>query len=304
VQSDAIKKRSALMACVSVMMLSSVLCAQTAPAKAWTLLEGGVAQKSPSQRVSAVRVLGLIPDDAHAAELAEKALKDPSGFVRAAAATAIGQMHASGADAVLRQALNDKQLTVVMAAAHALRLLNDPACYDVYYAVFTGERKNNSGMVEQEMKVLRDPKQVAQMGFNEGIGYVPFAGMGWEALQTIMKDRKDGAAAKAALLSALATDPDIRTNKVLIVATQNQNWVLRVAALEAIARRGNPALLPEIEQKVGDPKREVKYTAAAAVIHLNDLAKARVGNTKTAQTALPTRAEEPPIISAVMPAAK
>ena len=281
------------MACVSVMILSSVLCAQTGPAKAWTLLEGGVAQKSPSQRLAAVRVLGLIPDDPHAAELAEKALRDPSGFVRAAAATAIGQMHAAGADAVLRQALNDKQLAVVMAAAHALRLLNDPACYDVYYAIFTGERKNNSGMVGQEMKVLRDPKQVAQMGFNEGIGYVPFAGMGWEAVQTIMKDRKDGAAAKAALLSALATDPDIRTNKVLIAATQNQSWVLRVAALEAIAKRGNPELLPQIEQKLGDPKREVKYTATAAVIHLSDLANTRAVTTKTTLTVLPTKAPQP-----------
>ena len=100
-----------------------------------------------------------------------------------------------------------------MAAAHALLLLNDPACYDVYYAVFTGERKNNSGMIAQELKVLRDPKQVAEMGFNEGIGYVPLLGIPWEASQTIMKDGKQGAAAKLGM-SASTLDSKIKSLKI------------------------------------------------------------------------------------------
>ena len=281
------KRSTALMICGSIMFLSSVLCAQTGPAKAWTLLEGGLAQKSAGKRLAAVRGLGLIPDDPHAAELAEKVLKDPSGSVRAAAATALGQMHATGADADLKDAVNDKQLTVVMAAAHALFLLNDPACYDVYYAVFTGERKNSSGMIAQELKVLRDPKQVTEMGFHEGIGYVPLAGIPWEALQTIMKDRKQGAAAKAALISALATDTEARTGKLLLTASQNPNWVLRVAALEAIAKRGDSTLLPGIEPDLSDPKPEVRYAAAATVIHLNDMAKTQVPGTKIAQAPSP-----------------
>ena len=113
--------------------------------------------------------------------------------------------------ASLKQALNDKSLSVVMAAAHALHSLNDPACYEVYYAILTGERGNDSGMIAQETKVMHDPKQVAEMGFSEGIGYLPFGSIGWQAVQTIMKDRKSGAAAKAALFSAVATDPDART---------------------------------------------------------------------------------------------
>jgi len=279
--------RNTVVACV-ILTFSSTLCgAQTAPTKAWAVLETGLQQKSASQRVAAVRVLGLIQKDPHAAELAEKALKDSNANVRAAAATALGQMHASGADAELKQALNDKQLPVVMAAAHALRLLNDPACYDVYYAVLTGERKNDSSMVSQEMKTLHDPKQVAEMGFNEGIGYVPFAGMGWEALQTIMKDRKSGAAAKAALISALATDPDTRVNKVLVKETQSPKWVLRIAALEAIAKRGNPALLPDIEHALQDSKIEVKDTAAAAIVRLSDIEEAHGADAKSAQATEP-----------------
>ena len=276
--------------------------AQVAPSRGWTLLEAGLGEKSGGQRSAAVRVLGLIPDDPHASELAEKALLDRNPSVRAAAATALGQMHASGADASLKQALNDKNLAVVMAAAHALRLLNDPACYDAYYEIYTGERRNDSGMIAQEMKVLHDPKQLAQMGFNEGIGYIPFAGIPWEAWQTIMKDRKSGAAAKAALLSALATDPDARTNKVLLATSQNRNWVLRVAALEGITKRGDTTLLPGIEPRLSDSKREVRLAAAAAVIHLNDVDKTQIAGTKIPQAPSPTNAKEPhPTNAALLP---
>ena len=243
--------------------LTAACCAQTATNSSWAVLEAGLGQKSSSQRLGAIRVLGLIPDDPHAVELAEAALKDKNSSVRTAAATSLGQMHATGANASLKEALNDKNLSVVMAAAHALRLLNDPACYDVYYEVYTGERKNNSGMIAQEMQILHNPKQLAQMGFNEGIGYVPFAGIPWEAMQTIMKDRKSGTAAKAALIAALATDPERRTGKLLVTTSQNKNWVLRVAALEAIAKRGDSALLQGIEPRLSDSRREVRFAAAA-----------------------------------------
>ena len=264
--------------------------AQTGTNPGWPLLEEGLQQKSVGRRLAAVRVLGLIPDDPHAAELAEKALKDPSSLIRAAAATSLGQMHASGTNTSLRQAVNDKNLSVAMAAAHALYLLNDPACYELYYEVYTGERSNDSGLIAQEMKVLHDPKQLAHIGLNEGIGYVPFSGIGWEALRTIMKDRKSGVAAKAALISSLATDPDGRTNGLLLAATENRNWVLRVAALEAIAQRGNPSLLTGVEPRLSDPRREVRLAAAATVIRLSRAAKTQAaGDMKIPLAALLAR---------------
>jgi HEAT repeat protein len=251
-------------------------CAQIGSSQGWNLLTSGLEKKSAGERLAAVKALEFIPDDPHAVEVAEKALKDNNSSVRAAAATALGQMRASEADASLKQALSDNNLSVVMAAAHALCLMNDPACYDAYYEIYTGERKNDSGMIAQEMKVLHDPKQLAQIGFNEGIGFIPYSGIPSEAWQTIMKDRKSGAAAKAALISALATDPDARTNKVLLATSQNRNWVLRVAALEGIAKRGDVSLLAGIAPRLSDSKREVRFAAAAAVIHLDDIAKAQV----------------------------
>jgi HEAT repeat protein len=125
------------------------------------------------------------------------------------------------------------------------------------------------------------------MGFDEGIGYVPFAGIPWEAFQTIMRDRKSGTAAKAALIASLAPDPDTHTARLLVNVSRNKNWVLRVAAVEAIARRGDPALLMDIEPRLSDPKREVRLTAAATIVHLNDIAEAQAAEaTKVVQTML------------------
>ena len=276
------------LAAICTLMLAgspSLAGAQTAYQRAWNVLEDNLTQTSAGQRLAGVRALGIIYENSHAAELAEKALKDSSPAVRPAAATALGQMHARSAEKELKEAVGDKQLPVVMAAAHALQLLNDPACYEVYYEIFTGERRSNSGMISQEIQVMHDPKQLAEMGFNEGIGYVPFAGMGWDALQTIMKDRKSGAAAKAALIAALATDPDKRTTPVLVKATEDKNWVLRMAALEALAKRGDASVLPKIEPALNDPRKEVQNIAAAAVIRLNDLARLRKENEKAAAAA-------------------
>ena len=107
------------------------------------------------------------------------------------------------------------------------------------------------------------------MGFNEGIGFLPFAGDGWGALQTILKDRRDDVAAKAAIISALANDPDARTAKALVNSSQDKNWVIRVAALEAISKRGDASLVPQVQGLLDDPKYEVQYTAAAVIVHLN-----------------------------------
>lgn len=124
------------------------------------------------------------------------------------------------------------------------------------------------------------------MGFNEGIGFVPFAGTGWEAVSTIMKDKKSGLAAKAVLISALATDPDPRTNQLLVKVSQDQHWVLRVAALQAITKRGDIALLSKVEIRLADAKYQVEFTAAATIIHLNDLADAQAATADQANRPL------------------
>jgi HEAT repeat protein len=250
-------------------ILSALHCpGQSTQEKAWTLLQAGVRQYKTESRVTAVRVLGLLPDTDRATELAQGALQDPKPEVRAAAATALGKMHAASSVTLLKKALSDKKFSVVLAAAHALHELKDLACYEVYYAILTGQRKSSEGFFEQETEMFRDPKELAKMGFEQGIGYVPYAGLGWDAVRTIMKDRSDGSPVKAAAASNLVYDPDPRTAAALVNAAHDRNWVVRVAALQAIAERGDPTLAGKIEPLLNDSKKEVKYTAAAAILRL------------------------------------
>ena len=260
--------RSALCGLVFVALSAPHCPGQSTQEKAWTLLEAAAQQPKTERRVTAVRVLGLLPDNDRATQLAKNALRDPKPQVRVAAATALGKMRAASSAAQLKKALSDKEFSVVLAAAHALRELKDPACYEVYYAILTGQRKSGEGFLEQETEMFHDPKELAKMGFEQGIGYVPYVGIGWDAVRTIMKDRSEGSPVKAASASSLAYDPDPRTAAALVNAAHDRNWVIRVAALQAIAERGDPTLAGKIEPLLNDSKKEVKYTAAATILRL------------------------------------
>jgi HEAT repeat protein len=74
-------------------------------------------------------------------DAAQKALDDKEPAVRAAAATALGQMGSTPSIPRLRKTLADSDASVALAAAQALHTLNDPVAYDVFYEVLTGQRK-------------------------------------------------------------------------------------------------------------------------------------------------------------------
>ena len=67
----------------------------TAQQKAWYILDAGAKEKAFAKRSQAIQVLGLLPGDAKAVGMAEKALADPAPEVRVAAATALGQMQST-----------------------------------------------------------------------------------------------------------------------------------------------------------------------------------------------------------------
>jgi HEAT repeat protein len=219
----------------------------------------------------------LLRDNARARELAENALKDPKPEVRAAAATALGQMHASESIPKLEAALSDTKVSVVMAAANSLRELQDnKSAYAVYYDLLTGGRKSGDGMIAQQLDALKNPKELAKIGFSQGIGYIPFAGIGWDAYRTMHK--KDPNPVRAVAATLLAHDPDPATSKALVNATKDKDWIVRAAAVEAIAQRGDASLLPKVQQRFSDKNPKVRYSAAAAVILLS-----RSAPTKTAR---------------------
>ena len=58
---------------------------------AWNMLQTAAEGDKTASRANAIRVLGLIPKNARAQQVAEKALKDAKPEVRSAAATALGE---------------------------------------------------------------------------------------------------------------------------------------------------------------------------------------------------------------------
>jgi HEAT repeat protein len=247
------------------------LLAQNPQQRAWDILRAGVNEKSTGKRVQAVRALRLLPGDSEATVMAESALQDRKHEVRAAAATALGLMGSKGSIPELKKALADKDPSVVLTAAHALQVLNDPAGYEIYYELLTGERKSAGGLMAQEMETMRDPKKMAELGIEEGVGFIPFGGIGYSAAKAIAKD--DTSPARAAAARILVNDPDPRISRALVRAVSDKTWIVRASALLAIAKREDANLLNAIVPAMSDKNGVVRCTAAAAVIRLTTVAE-------------------------------
>ena len=249
--------------------------------RAWEILDTACGGDKTTDRATAVLVLGLIPNDPRSARLAEKALADEKPEVRSAAAAALGNMQSRRSIPKLKAAMEDPDPSVALAAAHSLDLMHDNSAYEVYYGVLNGERKAGKGLLASQASMLHDPKKMAELGFEEGIGFIPFAGIGWGAIKAIRKD--DASPVRAAAARVLARDPDPATTKALIEATGDNSWIVQAAALEALAKRGDPSALQTAAQYLSDEKGAIKFTAAAAVIHLTAIK----GSTKRKQPPIP-----------------
>lgn len=246
--------------------------AQTPRDQAWAILQSNWNQKSTDKRVQAVRVLALLPRDSRALELVKKAASDGKAEVRAAAATVLGQLHGKSSIELLHILLGDKEPSVGLAAASALIPSKDPLAYAAYYEFLTGYRKTGNGVIANQMKMLRDPKKMAEIGIEDGIGFVPYASIGLSAFKTLRAD--DVSPVRAAAAKMLASDPDPVSGQALVMATTDKSWVVKTAALEAIAKRGDPKLLDSIVPALMDDNTSVRCTAAAAVIRLSTISEA------------------------------
>jgi hypothetical protein len=238
--------------------------------RAWLTLQDGVKESGAEKRAKAVNALGILSANREAEGMAIEALGDGKYNVRTAAATALGLMHAVHAIPQLEKALDDDEPAVVLAAANSLMLLKDDRAYDVYYDVLTGNARPNKGFIKEQLKPFRDPKQVAALGFEEGIGFVPFAGIGYEVVKRVLKSASDTSLVRAAAAKKLAHDPNPDSAEALVNATEDKSWIVRAAALDAIAQRGDKSLLPRISGSLKDTRDDVRYMAAACIVHLGD----------------------------------
>lgn len=275
--------RLAVVACFLIVMLVAFGFSQDAlksnanlspKVQAWTILDDGLGSSSYEKRAKAAQALGMIKDDPEAERLALKALRDDRPEVRASGAAALGDIGIKSAAPELHKMFTDKDVTVILATARSLLDLGDKSGYGVYYAILTGETKTGTGLLDEQKKMLKDPQKMAQFGFETGIGFIPFAGIGWSAFKMLRKD--DTSPILAASAITLADDPDPKSGAALVDASEKQkSWIVRAAALSALAKRGDPQYLKAAEESLQDEKEEVQYSAAAAVIRLSDIAEHR-----------------------------
>lgn len=238
--------------------------------QAWQVLHAGLRNPSASRRQAAVQALSLMQGDTRAGVLAMRALHDNNYHVRAAAATTLGQLRVRQAIPALRAALKDREASVFLSAAYSLYLLKDKEAYAVYYSILMGDRKGSDGLIQSQLDRLKDPKQMLQMGFEEGIGFVPFGGMGYDAYRQIHGHGEPVARITAARI--LAKDPDQITEDALMqTALSDKNEQVQLAALDALAQRGDPKCIERLALNLKDAKSAVQYRTAAAILHLGDL---------------------------------
>jgi HEAT repeat protein len=255
--------------------------------RAWAILHDGLTANSLEKRAKAVNALGMLTANAEAEKAAELALKDEKFQVRLAAATALGEMQAVSAIPEMEKALDDEEPSVVLAAANSLMTLKDSAsAYDIYYGVLTGGMRTNRGLVQEQLKTLHDSKKLAELGLQEGMGFVPFGGVSYGVVKTVLKSDQQSAM-RAIAAKKLAHDPDPVSLAALVMATQDKTAMVRAAALQALGERGDKAQLAHVVLAMDDDKDEVRYCAAAAVIHLSEAGAKKhsgtgIGGAKTA----------------------
>lgn len=251
--------------------------------RSWALLEANTTAKSPETRAASVRALGMLTSNQRATALALKALADEDYDVRVAATDALGEQKALSAKERLHETIKtDKEPAVILGAARALLAMNDEFGYNVFYAVLTGEQKSGASLMDEQKKMLHDPKKLAQMGFEQGINFVPFGGIGLMVVKTLTKD--DSSPVRAAAAKVLAADADVKSLGALEAATHDKSWIVQVAAIAAIAQRNDQTTVSTLELALNDPNAVVQSTAAAAVLHLNDVKQSTPAQNSTSVT--------------------
>jgi len=165
-------------------------------------------------------------------------------------------------------------MSVVLAAAHSLLMLNDPSAYDIYYAILMGDKKASEGLVARQLERFKDPKKVAQLGFQEGLGFVPFGGMGYQALRELRKH--DAAPVRAAAARWLALDPDTMAEDALIQsALADTSLTVRLASLDALAERDDAKCITRLLKNLSDDNSSVRYRTAALILRLSATTRVR-----------------------------
>lgn len=273
--------RLSVLGFLTVVSLASAhsLCAQVHEEVAWNVLEKGHKSHNTKERINAVRALGQLLENPRAVELAKECIKDKKPEVRAEAALTLGRLNSVRSIPLLKEALEDKSIQVDFAASNALLSLGDSSGYAIYYQVLIGKHKTGEGPMEEQKRLIKDPKAMTLMMLGIASGFAPYGGYGWAVFQVMSKDYAGPVRAEAA--HKLAKDPNAQTEVALIRAASDKSWKVRLAALEVLAQRDDPRLADTLASHLLDKNQAVRCAAAAGFIRLSEAKESAVLRSST-----------------------
>ncbi len=195
-----------------------------------------VKDKDPLVRIAAVAGLEARGEaDAKAFKALLSALKDDDWEVAELAANALGRMKSAAAAKELAQLAAEAPIRRLRAAAaRALAASNDPKAVDALAAA-ASSKKTGPGALQ----ALAEYATTATAP-------LPASEVGRE-----LRDKDP--AIRAAAAAALHAAPAEEREEMLLAAFEDEDLRVPCAALEALARRGDPALLPALATAMSKP---------------------------------------------------
>lgn len=251
---------------------SPAVAGQSFSDEAWGILDAGLQDKSVDKRVEALAALGIAAGDARALKKLEECLQDPKPEIRTAAVTALGDMNAKLSLPKIKALLSYSDAKTTLAIAAVLKKFGDPAGFEIYNELVTGERKDGQKLTDG----IKDRKGLEKMGAETAIGFAPFGGVATGAYGYLSANSRSAATLYVIAVNALAEDPDPQVKKALVQAAFGGKVPVRVAALRALAKRDDPTVVNDMEPAMHSDKTVVSYTAAGAILHLLTLGQTPV----------------------------
>jgi len=80
--------------------------------------------------------------------------------------------------------------------------------------------------------------------------------------------KDDTSPVRAAAAQKLIRDPDPKTADALMKAASDPKWLVRASVVDAIAKRGDSALLKAVWPLLDDENETVRFVAAATIVRL------------------------------------
>ena len=251
----------------------------TAPelARADKILSDGLKEKNPDVRKEVVGALSLAGAREPYLSQIHGALEDKDLFVRLAAVASLVDLEKKHAAPGLIKALYDESPEVSYAAAKALWALGDPTGRAALVSVISGDSKTNSGPINAKkremLRLLKTPRTLMIFAVQQGVGFVPFPGVGEGLSSMILLSQDQGASGRSESILLVAHDPSPEVKQALREALKDKDHAVRASAVHSVAVRDDPSFVNDLVPLLDDSKEAVRFRAAAAYIRLTGIQK-------------------------------